>query len=41
MENINREKSIFKSILEYFKDWKEEIDTIKKNEQGGARIIDA
>ena len=34
-------KLIFKSILEYFKDWKEEIDTIKNNEQGGVRIIDA
>ena len=41
MKNITREKSIFKSILEYFKDWKEEIDTRKKNEQGGVRIIDA
>ena len=30
MENINIEKSIFKSILEYFKDWKEEIYTIKR-----------
>lgn len=40
-ENINIEQSIFKSVVEYFKEWKEEIDVIKNNEQGGVRTIDA
>ena len=41
MENISIEKAIFKNIMECFKDWKKEIEIIKKNEKGCVRIIDA
>lgn len=41
MENIDIDKSIFNSIMEYFKDQKEEMYIIKQNEQWGIRTIDA